>query len=417
MAPPLVQLTDIALTFGGTPLLDGAELSVARGRAAVPRRPQRLGQIDAAQDRGRPVEPDRGTRFVQPGATDPLSAAGAGSRRLRHRRATMSRPGSAPATIRIAARYLLEQLGLTGDGRPGAAFRRRGAARRAGARARARARHPAARRADQPSRPAGHRMAGGRARRAARRRSCSSATTGASSPICRAPPSGSTAARRGASSAASPSSRRGATRCWREEERDRHKLDRKIVAEEHWLRYGVTARRKRNVRRVAGLQALRQDRREHAPRRRQRQHGRGRGRTVRHARRSRRRASRKSFGDAADRARFLDPHPARRPRRHRRPERRRQDDAAQSADRRARARQRQGEARRQPRRWRRSTSAARASIRTATLAEVLTGGRGDTVMVGGEAAPRHRLHEGLPVRAGAGAHAGRACSRAASAAG
>ncbi|HYK03097.1 MAG TPA: ATP-binding cassette domain-containing protein, partial [Thermoanaerobaculia bacterium] len=30
-----------------------------------------------------------------------------------------------------------------------------------------------------------------------------------------------------------------------EEERDQHKLDRKIVAEEHWLRYGVSARRKR----------------------------------------------------------------------------------------------------------------------------------------------------------------------------
>jgi ATPase subunit of ABC transporter with duplicated ATPase domains len=28
-----------------------------------------------------------------------------------------------------------------------------------------------------------------------------------------------------------------------EEERNQHKLDRKIVAEEHWLRYGVTARR------------------------------------------------------------------------------------------------------------------------------------------------------------------------------
>ena len=38
----------------------------------------------------------------------------------------------------------------------------------------------------------------------------------------------------------------------------RQKLDRKIVAEEHWVRYGVTARRKRNVRRMAGLSALRQ---------------------------------------------------------------------------------------------------------------------------------------------------------------
>ena len=47
-----------------------------------------------------------------------------------------------------------------------------------------------------------------------------------------------------------------------EEEIERHKLDRKIVNEEHWLRYGVTARRKRNMRRVGELAALRQDRRE-----------------------------------------------------------------------------------------------------------------------------------------------------------
>ena len=31
MAPPLIQLADIGLTFGGTPLLDGAELSVSAG--------------------------------------------------------------------------------------------------------------------------------------------------------------------------------------------------------------------------------------------------------------------------------------------------------------------------------------------------------------------------------------------------
>jgi ABC transport system ATP-binding/permease protein len=47
-----------------------------------------------------------------------------------------------------------------------------------------------------------------------------------------------------------------------EEERERHKLDRKIAAEEHWVRYGVTARRKRNVRRMGELAALRGARRE-----------------------------------------------------------------------------------------------------------------------------------------------------------
>src|SRR5262249_10542844 len=55
---------------------------------------------------------------------------------------------------------------------------------------------------------------------------------------------------------------------WRDEQltleaADRHKLDRQIAREEHWLRYGVTARRKRNVRRVEKLASLRQARREY----------------------------------------------------------------------------------------------------------------------------------------------------------
>ncbi len=48
-----------------------------------------------------------------------------------------------------------------------------------------------------------------------------------------------------------------------EEEREQHKLGRKIVAEEHWLRYGVTGRRKRNMRRVGELRALRDERRNY----------------------------------------------------------------------------------------------------------------------------------------------------------
>jgi ATP-binding cassette subfamily F protein uup len=46
-----------------------------------------------------------------------------------------------------------------------------------------------------------------------------------------------------------------------EEEVAQHKLDRKIVREEHWVRYGVTARRKRNMRRMGELQAMREARR------------------------------------------------------------------------------------------------------------------------------------------------------------
>ncbi len=47
-----------------------------------------------------------------------------------------------------------------------------------------------------------------------------------------------------------------------EEEIERQKLDRRILEEEHWMRYGVTARRKRNMRRVGELAALRRERRE-----------------------------------------------------------------------------------------------------------------------------------------------------------
>ena len=48
-----------------------------------------------------------------------------------------------------------------------------------------------------------------------------------------------------------------------QEEREQHKLGRQIAREEDWMRYGVTARRKRNVRRVAELAALRERKREH----------------------------------------------------------------------------------------------------------------------------------------------------------
>ena len=47
-----------------------------------------------------------------------------------------------------------------------------------------------------------------------------------------------------------------------EEEIERHKLDRKIVRENQWMHGGVTGRRKRNVRRVRELRAMRQEVRE-----------------------------------------------------------------------------------------------------------------------------------------------------------
>ncbi len=48
-----------------------------------------------------------------------------------------------------------------------------------------------------------------------------------------------------------------------EEEIAQAKLAQRIATEEHWMRYGVTARRKRNVRRVGLLASFRKERREH----------------------------------------------------------------------------------------------------------------------------------------------------------
>ncbi len=76
-----------------------------------------------------------------------------------------------------------------------------------------------------------------------------------------------------------------------EEERDAHKLARKIVREEHWLRYGVTARRKRNVRRLENLHTLRAKHRERGRRAGPREHGGVRGGRVRQPRRRGRYAS------------------------------------------------------------------------------------------------------------------------------
>ena len=108
--------------------------------------------------------------------------------------------------------------------------------------------------------------------------------TGAFSKICRAQPFGSIAAQ----------TRRleqgfAAFEDWRdkvleEEEIERHKLDRKIVREDQWMHGGVTGRRKRNVRRVRELRAMRQRSPRAAPCRRQRPSRRGGRRALRQAR-------------------------------------------------------------------------------------------------------------------------------------
>jgi len=260
-SPPLVQLKDIALTFGGTPLLEGVELSVSEGERVCLVGRNGSGKSTLLKIAAGLVEPDRGSRFMQPGATVrylPQEPDFAGAK------STLAyvEAGLAPGDDQHQARYLLEQLGLTGDEDP--AHLSGGEARRA-ALACVLAPAPDILLLDEPTNHLDLPTIEWLESELASRRSALVMISHDRRFL-------------GNLSRSTIWLDRGQTRriergfsafeAWRdevlaEEEREQHKLDRKIVAEEHWLRYGVTARRKRNVRRLAGLHALRQERRDY----------------------------------------------------------------------------------------------------------------------------------------------------------
>src|SRR5437667_1641754 len=117
MAPPLIQLKDIALTFGGTPLLSGVELSVSSAERVCLIGRNGSGKSTLLKIAAGLVEPDRGTRFVQPGATIrylPQEPDFAGHPTT----LAYVEAGLGPGDDVHPARYLLEQLGLHGDEDP-----------------------------------------------------------------------------------------------------------------------------------------------------------------------------------------------------------------------------------------------------------------------------------------------------------
>ncbi|MFZ0495048.1 MAG: ABC-F family ATP-binding cassette domain-containing protein [Methylocella sp.] len=260
MAPPLLLLQDIALTFGGEPLLEAASLSVPAGERLCLVGRNGSGKSTLLKIAAGLVEPDSGTRFLQPGADlrylpqEPDLSGYANAR-------AYVEAGLGPIGDPHRATRLLNELGLSGEEDP--ARLSGGEARRA-ALARVLAPEPDILLLDEPTNhldlPAIEWLeAELEAARSAlvivshdRRflQNLSRSTVWLD---------------------------RGQTRflargfsefeSWRDqaledEARAEHKLDRKIAVEEHWLRYGVTARRKRNQKRLEGLAAMRAARRQ-----------------------------------------------------------------------------------------------------------------------------------------------------------
>jgi ATP-binding cassette subfamily F protein uup len=261
MAPPLIQLKDIKLTFGGTPLLSGVELSVSPGERVCLIGRNGSGKSTLLKIAAGLVEPDSGTRFVQPGATvrylpqEPDFTGYATT-------LAYVEGGLAPGDDHYQARYLIEQLGLHGEEDP--AHLSGGEARRA-ALARVLAPSPDILLLDEPTNHLDLTTIEWLENELDGRRSAlvlishdrrfltnlSRATAWLDRGQIRQIDRGF-----------------AAFEAWRdevlaEEERDQHKLDRKIVDEEHWLRYGVSGRRKRNVKRLGNLHALREQRRDY----------------------------------------------------------------------------------------------------------------------------------------------------------
>ncbi|HKS62245.1 MAG TPA: ATP-binding cassette domain-containing protein, partial [Xanthobacteraceae bacterium] len=117
MAPPLLTLQDIHLTFGGTPLLEGSELAIGeRERVCLVGR-NGSGKSTLLKIAAGTVEADRGTRFAQPGATVRYLAQEPDLTGFATTLAYVE-AGLAPGDEAHRARYLLEQLGLSGDEDP-----------------------------------------------------------------------------------------------------------------------------------------------------------------------------------------------------------------------------------------------------------------------------------------------------------
>ena len=261
MAAPLIQLNDIALTFGGAALLDGVDLSVGAGERICLVGRNGSGKSTLLKIAAGLVEPDRGRRFVQPGA---LVRYLAQEPDLSGHASTLDyvEAGLADSGDVHLARMLLDEVGLDGTSDP---MQLSGGEARRAALAHALASEPEILLLDEPT---NHldlptiEWLEGRLQQSRAAMVIISHDRRFLETLSRI----TVWLDRGRA-------RRvelpfGKFEAWRDqeladEEMQLHKLDRKIVAEEHWVHGGVTGRRKRNVRRMAELRMMRQVRREH----------------------------------------------------------------------------------------------------------------------------------------------------------
>jgi ATP-binding cassette subfamily F protein uup len=259
--PPLLLLQDIVLTFGANPLLDGATIAVgARDRISLIGR-NGSGKSTLLKIAAGLLAPDRGTRFLQPGTTvrylpqEPDLTGFATT-------LAFVEAGLGPGDDEYRARYLLECLGLDGTEDPA---RLSGGEARRCALARTLAPSPDILLLDEPTNHLDLPAIAWLEQELANMRSTGVVLISHDRRLLESLSDNMVWLDRGTTRRREQGFAQFET--WRDEvleqeERDRHKLGRKIAMEEDWLRYGVTARRKRNQGRLALLQGLRKQRRE-----------------------------------------------------------------------------------------------------------------------------------------------------------
>ena len=261
MAPPVLKLDDIELTFGGDPLLSGAGFQVEPGDRLCLVGRNGSGKSTLLKIAAGLTDAQSGTVFRHPSATVRYLEQApdfAGYETVRAYAEDGLGPGDDPHRVQ----YLLDRLGLDGEADPRVLS---GGETRRAALARVLAPEPDILLLDEPTNhldlPAIEWLEGELMRRRSaivvisHDRRFLENTTRATLWLDRGQ------VRRLDQGFA-------AFESWRdtvleEEAREQHKLKRAIVREEHWLRYGVTARRKRNIRRLDELHAMRARYRDH----------------------------------------------------------------------------------------------------------------------------------------------------------